>query len=54
MSKDEIKKKNNYIKGLKKIKMGKNITWRDKNVQLKSLIELKNSFNKKIRIKLKK
>ena len=26
----EIRKKNNYIKGLKKIKMGKNINWRDK------------------------
>jgi len=47
MSKDKIKKKHNYIKGLKKIKVRKNINWRDKNFQLKSLIKLKNSFNKK-------
>jgi hypothetical protein len=39
--------KNNYIKGSKKMRVRKNINWRDKNFQLEGLIELKNSFKKR-------
>ena len=47
MSKDEIIKKINYTKGLKKIRVRKNIYQRDKNFQMEVLIELKNNFNKR-------
>jgi hypothetical protein len=50
MLKDKTGKKN-YPKGLKKTRVRNGINLRDKNFQLEGLNKLKNSFNKRKKIK---
>ena len=48
MSKNETRKRKiNYTKVSKQMRVRKKINQRDKNFQLESLIELQNGFNKK-------